>query len=105
MLKRKLRRRAQAEPGYAQAVPERFGCYSPKDLGCDGKGQWVWVHAVSLGETRAAALLIKELLNGLVSALFIYPIALVEMHVSDGMLLTDLFQRYSCLIPSITDFN
>ena len=61
MLKRKLRRRAQAEPGYAQAVPERFGCYSPKDLGCDGKGQWVWVHAVSLGETRAAALLIKEL--------------------------------------------
>ncbi len=61
MLKRKLRRRAQAEPGYAQAVPERFGCYTPKDLGCDGKGQWVWVHAVSLGETRAAALLIKEL--------------------------------------------
>ena len=61
MLKRKLRRRAQAEPGYAQAVPERFGCYSPRDLGRDGQGQWVWVHAVSLGETRAAALLIKAL--------------------------------------------
>lgn len=61
MLKRKLRRRAQAEPGYAQAVPERFGCYSPRDLGHDGQGQWVWVHAVSLGETRAAALLIKAL--------------------------------------------
>ena len=61
MLKRKLRRRAQAEPGYTQAVPERFGCYSPRDLGRDGQGQWVWVHAVSLGETRAAALLIKAL--------------------------------------------
>ena len=51
MLKRNLRRRSQAEPG----------CYSPRDLGRDGQGQWVWVHAVSLGETRAAALLIKAL--------------------------------------------
>lgn len=61
LLKRKLRRRAQAEPGYAEAVPERFGHYTPPQLGADGKGQWVWVHAVSLGETRAAALLITEL--------------------------------------------
>ena len=61
LLKRKLRKRALAEPGYAEAVPERFGRYTPPDLGRDGAGQWVWVHAVSLGETRAAALLIKEL--------------------------------------------
>lgn len=61
LLKRKLHRRAQAEAGYAEAVPERFGRYSPQDLGRDGQGQWVWVHAVSLGETRAAALLIQEL--------------------------------------------
>lgn len=61
LLKRKLRKRALAEPGYAEAVPERFGRYTPHDLGRDGAGQWVWVHAVSLGETRAAALLIKEL--------------------------------------------
>jgi len=27
LLRRKLRRRAQAEPGYAQHVPERFGHY------------------------------------------------------------------------------
>ncbi len=33
LLKRKLRRRAQAEPGYAQAVPERFGYYSPRHAG------------------------------------------------------------------------
>lgn len=61
LLQRKLRRRALAEPGYAEAVPERFGHYSPADLGRDGRGQWVWVHAVSLGETRAAALLIEQL--------------------------------------------
>ena len=61
LLRRKLRRRAQAEPGYAEAVPERFGHYSAQDLGRDGQGQWVWVHAVSLGETRAAALLIEAL--------------------------------------------
>ena len=40
---------------------ERFGRYAPADLGRDGAGHWVWVHAVSLGETRAAALLIAEL--------------------------------------------
>ncbi len=53
----KLRRRAQREPGYAQQVPERFGVYDtiPPAAGC------LWVHAVSLGETRAAALLISEL--------------------------------------------
>lgn len=61
LLKRKLRKRAIAESGYGEAVPERFGHYAPADLGRDAQGQWVWVHAVSLGETRAAALLIQAL--------------------------------------------
>ncbi|QXZ10937.1 3-deoxy-D-manno-octulosonic acid transferase [Comamonas sp. Y33R10-2] len=61
LLRRKLRRRAVAEPGYGVAVPERFGHYQPFDLGRDGRGQWVWIHSVSLGETRAAAILIKAL--------------------------------------------
>lgn len=61
LLRRKLRRRALAEPGYGVAVPERFGHYQPTDLGRDGRGQWVWIHSVSLGETRAAAILIKAL--------------------------------------------
>jgi len=56
LLRRKLRRRAVAEPGYAQAVDERFGDYTqPADAG------FVWVHAVSLGETRAAAILLAQL--------------------------------------------
>lgn len=61
LLRRKLRRRALAEPGYGVAVPERFGHYQPADLGRDGRGRWVWIHSVSLGETRAAAILIQAL--------------------------------------------
>ena len=57
LVRRKLRHRAQAEPGYGVAVEERFGYY---DEATTGQAQ-CWVHAVSLGETRAAAILIAEL--------------------------------------------
>lgn len=58
LLHRKLARRAVAEPGYAVAVPERFGHYTqPAEMASDR----VWVHAVSLGESRAAAILIQAL--------------------------------------------
>jgi 3-deoxy-D-manno-octulosonic-acid transferase len=56
LVRRKLARRAVAEPLYGQHVPERFGTYTTPP----GQG-YVWVHAVSLGETRAAAMLIKKL--------------------------------------------
>jgi len=56
LLRRKLARRGRAEPGYLAHVPERFGHYTQPA----GQG-YVWVHAVSLGETRAAALLIERL--------------------------------------------
>ena len=57
----KLRRRAVQEPEYGQHVEERFGVYPALDVPL-GPGQYfVWVHAVSLGETRAAAELITEL--------------------------------------------
>lgn len=67
LLRRKLRRRAVAEPGYARAVGERFGRYpAPIDSlvphsSTDPLGRFVWVHAVSLGETRAAAILLAAL--------------------------------------------
>ncbi len=57
LLRRKLRRRALREPGYGLNVMQRFGRYSG-DL---SKGGFVWLHAVSLGETRAAALLLPAL--------------------------------------------
>lgn len=67
LLRRKLRRRAVAEPGYGYAMGERFGRYpAPIDSlmphsSTDPLGRFVWVHAVSLGETRAAAILLAEL--------------------------------------------
>ena len=49
--------RARAEPLYRLALGERLGLYR-------GEAQqpgWVWLHAVSLGETRAAAALVSAL--------------------------------------------
>jgi 3-deoxy-D-manno-octulosonic-acid transferase len=56
LLRRKLARRAVAEPGYAVAVPERFGVYPQPP---ETRRELVWVHAVSLGETRTAAILLR----------------------------------------------
>ena len=58
LLRRKLARRGRDEPGYLEAVPERFGYYSQPPA---STREFVWVHAVSLGETRAAAVLLKAL--------------------------------------------
>lgn len=59
LLKRKLARRAVAEPGYAVAVPERFGRYDGAPVR-DAR-PLVWIHAVSLGEARAAEILLGPL--------------------------------------------
>lgn len=61
MLRRKLRKRAVAEPGYGECVEERFGHYSIAPVTHGDAHPVVWVHAVSLGETRAAAVLIAQL--------------------------------------------
>jgi len=51
--------RGRREPGYRAHVGERFGRYR----GAAPAGEVLWVHAVSLGETRAAAPLIERLLR------------------------------------------
>ncbi len=65
LLRRKLRRRAVAEPGYGQWVEERFGRYAEHSAAVQdntpAQGALVWIHAVSLGETRAAAVLLPAL--------------------------------------------
>ena len=57
LLRRKLQRRGREEAGYLQAIDERFGHYTQAPT----EGGYVWVHAVSLGETRAAAVLLQAL--------------------------------------------
>ena len=58
MLRRKMAQRAVAEPGYGEAVDERFGHYTQP---IEATSQLVWLHAVSLGETRTAAVLLAAL--------------------------------------------
>jgi 3-deoxy-D-manno-octulosonic-acid transferase len=51
--------RGRAEPGYRAHIGERFGRYAvPRP-----PGEVVWVHAVSLGETRAVAPLVARILH------------------------------------------
>ena len=82
-LRARLRQRGVAEPGYRVAMDERFGRYAgeiaheclpasvtpanpehrpPTPLtATPAPDGYVWIHAVSLGETRAAAMLIERL--------------------------------------------
>jgi len=62
----KIWRRAKREPLYGVSPAERFGFYRkamPKPANDDFRAAPVWVHAVSLGETRAAQPLIEALLE------------------------------------------
>ena len=62
LLRRKMVRRALHEPGYGEAVDERFGRYTqPPEMSSEAASHLVWLHAVSLGETRTAAILLKAL--------------------------------------------
>jgi 3-deoxy-D-manno-octulosonic-acid transferase len=65
-LQLKLARRGRAEPGYLVNIEERFGRYAQATVQTHGQTnlqseQFVWVHAVSLGETRTVAVLIAVL--------------------------------------------
>jgi 3-deoxy-D-manno-octulosonic-acid transferase len=62
VLRMKLARRGRAEPGYLVNIEERFGRYAQAAVHAHGQDQqFVWIHAVSLGETRAATVLIAVL--------------------------------------------
>jgi len=52
--------RSRREPGYLEGIEERFGFYSGSRL-----EKVVWVHAVSVGEARAAAPLVRALKEAL----------------------------------------
>jgi 3-deoxy-D-manno-octulosonic-acid transferase len=61
-LRLKLARRGRAEPGYLVNIEERFGRYrQPAVQTTTSEQKFVWIHAVSLGETRAAVVLIAAL--------------------------------------------
>ena len=59
LVRRKATRRGALEPLYGERIEERFGNYAA--IAQDPSRPLIWIHAVSLGETRAAAILLKEL--------------------------------------------
>jgi 3-deoxy-D-manno-octulosonic-acid transferase len=62
LVRAKLQRRAVNEPLYAHSIEQRFGHYDEVPPFCPGSANPViWLHAVSLGETRAAAVLVAGL--------------------------------------------
>jgi 3-deoxy-D-manno-octulosonic-acid transferase len=52
--------RGRREPGYRESIPERFGIYRG-----ERPGQLIWLHAVSVGEARAAGPLARALTGAL----------------------------------------
>ncbi len=62
VLRWKLQRRGRREAGYLHAIEERFGHYGQTQAAPSSTlAPPVWVHAVSLGETRTAAILVSAL--------------------------------------------
>jgi len=55
----RLYSRARKEPGYGQHIAERFGRYTESI----SVAPVIWVHAVSVGETRAAEPLVRQLMQ------------------------------------------
>lgn len=53
--------RGRTEPGYRQNIGERFGTNSRHAHTADGKPNVMWIHAVSVGEVRAAMPLVAQL--------------------------------------------
>ena len=63
----KLYARSRKEPLYAEAVAERFGYYStPSTSG------GIWIHAVSLGETRAIETLVSAIRHNYPGVTFVF---------------------------------
>ena len=62
----KLWWRGRREPGYRLRIGERFGRY--RNDAPAPQGDVVWIHAVSLGETRAAAPLLERIARALPDA-------------------------------------
>ncbi|MEQ6290011.1 lipid IV(A) 3-deoxy-D-manno-octulosonic acid transferase [Vogesella sp. GCM10023246] len=67
LVKRYLNKRAQKAPAYLQHWDERFGRDLPRG---DGR-EVIWLHAVSVGETRAALPLVKQLRQQYPAARFV----------------------------------
>lgn len=89
--------RGRAEPGYRRHLAERLGFYPPL---VDGAAPLIWVHAVSVGETRAA----QPLVEALLAAYPRHKILLTHMTATGRATGAELFARHGgrvlqCWLP------
>ena len=82
-----LRKRARKNPAYLEHWDERFGAPHPNPV-----QQPIWIHAVSVGETRAAQPLIAELHRRFPNA----PLLLTQMTPTGRATATQLYPQAQC---------
>ena len=47
--------------GYREKFPQRFGRYTAEDRARFARGEWIWLHSISVGETLLALKLAREM--------------------------------------------
>ena len=87
LVRRYLRKRARKNPAYLEHWGERFGAPHPNPV-----QQPIWIHAVSVGETRAEQPLIAELRHRFPNA----PLLLTQMTPTGRATATQLYPQAQC---------
>jgi 3-deoxy-D-manno-octulosonic-acid transferase len=87
--------RGRREPGYRQHISERFGDFTQQKLAAS-----IWIHAVSVGETRAAAPLVAALRARFPQR----PILVTCMTVTGRATAHELFASYATIAYLPYDF-
>ncbi|AIY40075.1 Lipid IVA 3-deoxy-D-manno-octulosonic acid transferase [Collimonas arenae] len=96
----RLWRRGGKEPGYRQHVAERIGFYPPMAQHL-ATSKFLWVHAVSVGETRAAEPLIAAMLDAYPD----YTILLTHMTATGRATGHSLFGKFPRVVQSFLPYD
>ncbi|RQO34967.1 3-deoxy-D-manno-octulosonic acid transferase [Herminiimonas sp. KBW02] len=91
--------RGRKEPGYRLHIAERLGFYD--DVPYDGSTPLLWVHAVSVGETRAA----QPLIDALLAAYPDHQLLLTHMTPTGRATGKDLFGKQPRVLQSYLPYD
>ena len=91
--------RGRKEPGYRLHIAERLGFYG--GVPYDGKTPLLWVHAVSVGETRAA----QPLIDALLAAYPTHQLLLTHMTPTGRVTGKDLFGKQPRVLQSFLPYD
>ncbi|MGS0742056.1 lipid IV(A) 3-deoxy-D-manno-octulosonic acid transferase [Glaciimonas sp. GG7] len=92
--------RGRKEPGYRQHISERLGFYRSQGQGQPARS-YLWVHAVSVGETRAA----EPLINALLASYPQHTILLTHMTATGRATGQALFGATSRVVQSFLPYD